>query len=79
MGKRGLKVWEISQELLEADVHDELDTILRLADEGYEGFPELREKVRGFLLEDGAWRVALKRHFAKGAPARVREFLDSLE
>lgn len=78
MSKRGLKLWEISQELLEADVHEELDGILRLAEEGYEGFPELREKIRGYLQEDAAWRVALKRHFAKGAPARVKAFLDSV-
>lgn len=73
-----LKAWEGDQELLEAGVHDTLIEILDRAEKGDEGYEALREEIRDFLKADAAWRVALKRHFAKDAPARVKTFLDSV-
>jgi hypothetical protein len=78
MSKKGLDAWEIDSELFHDGVHDALIEILDRAEKGDEGYLELREEIRGYLQEDAAWRVELKRHFAKDAPARVKAFLDSV-
>lgn len=78
MSKKGLDAWEIDSELFHDGVHDTLIEILERAEKGDEGYEDLREEIRGYLKEDSAWRVALKRHFAKDAPARVKAFLDSI-
>lgn len=56
-----------------------LPELLEMAGKGEQNAPAVVEELRGYLQEDAAWRVQLKRHFAKDAPARVKAFLDSIE
>lgn len=65
-------------EFLQYDMNEFLPELLEMAEKGEQNAPAVVEELRGYLQEDAAWRVQLKRHFAKDAPARVKAFLDSV-
>lgn len=65
-------------EFLQLDMNEFLPELLEMAEKGEQNAPAVVEELRGYLKEDSAWRVQLKRHFAKDAPAQVKAFLDSV-
>lgn len=65
-------------EFLQIDMNEFLPELLEMAEKGEQNAPAVVEQLRAYLKDDAAWRVQLKRHFAKDAPERVRKFLDSL-